>query len=148
MSLPSLMLATFGHNPCLPLHADANNACSSSRECCFPPLFPPPQPSVATPWCCSRRSARCTLVQRDGSGENEVASTLSLRCPTRERFQIQPASDVNVSDFFFCSGEGKGESGATGRGGGRFFFSQEGGEGFSPRRGRGAVGQEGVSREF
>ena len=31
---------------------------------------------------------------------------------------------VDVSDIFnfFCSGEGKGESGATGREGGRFFF--------------------------
>ena len=35
---------------------------------------------------------------------------------------------MNVSDFFFCSGEGKGESEAPGGGGGRFLIE-------NPRRG-------------
>ena len=43
---------------------------------------------------------------------------------------------VDVSEIFnfFCSGEGKGESEATGRGGGRLFYwkSQEGGCGVLP----------------
>ena len=39
---------------------------------------------------------------------------------------------VDVSEIFFCSGEGKGESRATGRGGGRFLLKIPGGGG-SPR---------------
>ena len=55
---------------------------------------------------------------------------------------------MDVSDifYFFCLGEGKGESGATGRGGGSVFLLKipEGG-GASPTRGG---GRDGVGRVF
>ena len=50
---------------------------------------------------------------------------------------------------FFCSGEGKGESGATGRGGGQFFCLKTTGRGVLPRgAGGGGRGRGGVCREF
>ena len=56
---------------------------------------------------------------------------------------------MDVSDIFnfFCSGEGKGESGATGREGGWFLLKIPGGGGLQ-RGARGARGREGVCGEF
>ena len=58
---------------------------------------------------------------------------------------------VDVSDifYFFCSGEGKGESEVQGRGGGglRFLLKIPGGGSPGERRGRGARGREGVCGE-
>ena len=55
---------------------------------------------------------------------------------------------LDVSDilYLFCSGEGKGESVATGRGGGRFFIENPRREGGGDGGGRG--GRKGVCREF
>ena len=59
---------------------------------------------------------------------------------------------VDVSDIFyflFGSGEGKGESGTTGREGGLFFIENpRRGGGFLGRGGRGRGGREGACREF
>ena len=51
--------------------------------------------------------------------------------------------------IFICSGVGKGESGATGRGGVQFFIEspRKGGGGLS-HEGRGGGGREGVCREL
>ena len=48
---------------------------------------------------------------------------------------------MDVSDFFFCSGEGKGESVAPGRGGDRFSTENPRGGGFSHERGVGGAGR-------
>ena len=57
---------------------------------------------------------------------------------------------MDVSDFFFCSGEGKGKSEVPGRGEGvGVFYQNPRGVGGSQRGGGGAVGDwEGVRGEF
>ena len=51
--------------------------------------------------------------------------------------------DVSNIFIFFCSGEGKGESEAPGRGGGRFFIENPRRGGGSPTRGGGGGGGAG-----
>ena len=55
---------------------------------------------------------------------------------------------VDVSDFFLCSGRGKGESKAPGEGGGIVFIENPSGGGGGLQDGRGSRGREGVCSEL
>ena len=78
---------------------------------------------------CSRTALPHAAPERSGS-RRQAAST-THKCQTWWTFRI--------FFIFFCLGEGKGESVAPGRGGGRVFYwnSQEGGGGVLPARGGG-----------